>query len=91
MTFKTNNDALKEFVVHLATKFPIEFPDTHASIAELQVYKSFFNSLKEKNPAEVSKTIECAAKICSDGFHKQLLFPSVHKIFILFRTAPPSV
>ena len=91
MTFKTNNDALKEYVGHLATKFPKEFPDTHAFIAELEVFKSFFNSLTEENPAEVSKTIECAAKICSDSFHKQHLFPSVHRIFNLFRTAPPSV
>ena len=85
MTFKTNNDALKEYVGHLATKFPKEFPDTHAFIAELEVFKSFFNSLTEENPAEVSKTIECTAKICSDSF------PSVHRIFNLFRTAPTSV
>ena len=53
--------------------------------------KSFFNSLTEENSAEVSKTIECAAKFYSNSFHKQHLFPSVQRIFNLFRTAPPSV
>ena len=83
VTFKTNNDALEEYVGHLATKIPKEFPDTHAFTAELEVLKSFFNSLTEENLAEVSKTIECTAKICSDSF------PSVHRTFNLFRTAPP--
>ena len=68
----------------MGTKFPKEFPDTHAFIAELEVFKSFFNSLMEENPAEIFKTIECAAKICSDSFHKQRLFSSVHWIFNLF-------
>ena len=57
MTFETNNDALKECVGHLATKFLKELPDTHALIAELEVFMSFFNSLTEENPAEKSKTI----------------------------------
>ena len=57
VTFKRNNDAFKEYVGHLATKFPEWVPATHAFIAELEVFESFFNSLKEENPAEVSKTI----------------------------------
>ena len=90
VTIKTNNNALKECVSHLATKFPKEIADTHAFIVELEVFKSICNSIREEKPAEISKTIECAAKICSDCFHKQHLFPSVHRIFTLFRTAPSS-
>ena len=78
MTFKTSNDEMKEYVGLLATKFLKEIPDTHAFIAELEVFNTFFNSLTEENPAEVSKIIESAAKICSDTFLKQHLFPSVH-------------
>ena len=74
VTFKTNNDAFEEYLGHLATKFPKEFPDAHAFNAEREVFKSFFNSLTEEIPAEKSKTIECAAKNCSDSFHKQHLF-----------------
>ena len=91
MTFKTNNDVLKENEGNLATKFPKQFPDTQAFIAKLEVCKSFFNSLTEENPSEVSRTIECASKFCSDSFPKQHLFRSVHRIFNLFRTALPSV
>ena len=76
---------------HLAENFPKELPDTHTFIAELEVFKSFFNSLAEENPSKISHMIECTAKICSDRFQKQHLFPSVHRIFNLFRAAPPSV
>ena len=69
----------------MSTNFPEEFPDTHTFIAELEVFKSFLNSLTEENPEEVSETIECTAKIYPDSF------PSVHRLFNLIRTAIPSV
>ena len=78
MTLKTNNDALKEYVGHLATNFPKEFPDTHAFIAEPEVFKSFFISLQKEKPAKVSETIECTVKIFSGSF------PSVHLYLIYF-------
>ena len=54
MTFETNNDALKEYGGILAIQVRKEFPDTHAYIAEIEVFKSVFNSLTEENTAEVS-------------------------------------
>ena len=84
VTLKSNDDALKESVGHLATKYPKQFPETHVFIAEIEVFKSFFNSLTEENRAEVSKTIECATTFASDIFHKQHLFPSVHIGYLIY-------
>ena len=50
VTFKTNNDALKEYVDILAIKFPKEFPDTHAFIAWLDVFKLLFKYRTEEKP-----------------------------------------
>ena len=70
---------LKSFLIHTI------------SLQNLKFLSRFFNSRTEENPTEVSKTIECAVKNCSDSFHKQHLFSSLHRIFNLFWTVQPSV
>ena len=82
---------LKKQFSNLVSKFPLQIPDVHAFITELEVFKIFFSSLVRDSEGKIQKSIRSAAKTGFSQFKTKHLFASINKVYCLILTALPSV